>query len=101
MDVAVGTADTSFRQLEPAITGSTPTGRLMGTTTGFTQLQPTGADGVYAFAANTTYTGSVTITRLNSGQTRLSGKLGTTELGMVVTVDAANSNNTGMHASWT
>ena len=48
MDVATGgTEDISFRQLDTAVNvgGQTPTGRLLGTTTGFTQLSPTGADG--------------------------------------------------------
>jgi len=102
MDMDVGTTaeDFSFRQLEPAITGTTPTGRLMGTTTGFTQLSPTGPDGVYSFAPNTTYTGSFTITLLNSGQMRLAGTLGTANFSMTDTVDAANGTSYGMLAFW-
>jgi hypothetical protein len=76
MDVGTGAEDISFRKLDTAVTASTPTGRLMGTTTGFTQLSPTGPDGAYVFAANTTYTGSLTITRTSATDVELAGALG-------------------------
>jgi hypothetical protein len=76
MDVGTGAEDISFRKLDTPVTASTPTGRLMGTTTGFTQLSPTGPDDAYAFAANTTYTGSFTITRASATDVELAGALG-------------------------
>jgi len=74
MDVRTGAEDFSFREHD---TGTViPTGRLMGTTTGFTQLSPTGPDGAYAFAANTTYTGSFTIKRTSATEMTLTATLG-------------------------
>ena len=82
MDVVTGTEDLSHRQLDTPVTGSTPTGRLMGTTTGFTQFSPTGPDGVYTFAANTTYTGSIKLTRVNATDMQI-----TSTFGSVVTLE--------------
>jgi hypothetical protein len=97
MDVATGAEDISFRQLDTPVTASTPTGRLMGTTTGFTQFSPTGVDGGYTFAANTTYTGSFTITRINATDLQLTGTLGTYSHSNIDTFDSANF---GMIAFW-
>src|SRR5688500_9106692 len=50
MDVGTGAEDISFRAHDAGTV--VPTGRLMGTTTGFTQISPTGPDGAYTFAPN-------------------------------------------------
>ena len=97
MDVGTGAEDLSFRQHDVVPTAATPTGRLMGTTTGFTQISPTGPDGAYAFAPNTTYTGSLTITRGSGTEMQLTGTLG----GATHTVtDAFDSPSFGMLAFW-
>jgi hypothetical protein len=100
MDVAVGgSEDISFRQLDTAVNvaGQTPTGRLMGTTTGFTQLSPTGTDGGYAFAPNTTYAGSMTITRISATDVQLTGTLGNYSHS---NTDAFDSTDIGMIQFW-
>jgi hypothetical protein len=98
MDVRTGTEDLSFRQHETAVNvpAQTPTGRLMGTTTGFTSIG-NGPDGVYTFAANTTYTGSFTITRISATEMQLTGTLGTASHSVTDTFDSANI---GMLAFW-
>src|SRR5687768_16195689 len=105
MDHDVGAAGTTaedlgFRQHNTPVTASTPTGRLMGTNTGFTQISPTGPDGAYTFAPNTTYTGSFTITLLNSGQMRLAGTLGSAGHSVTDTIDVSNGTSYGMLAFW-
>jgi hypothetical protein len=97
MDVSTGTEDISFRQLDLPQTASTPTGRLLGTTTGFTQLSPTGVDGGYVFAPNTTYTGSFTMTRISATDMQLTGTLGAYSH---TNTDAFDSTNVGMLAFW-
>jgi hypothetical protein len=62
-------ANITFREKSP-VPGST--GQLLGTTTGFVQLA--GGGSAYAFAANTTYTGTYSITKTASG-IDLSGSL--------------------------
>ena len=96
---APATEDISFRQLDTPVNigAQTPTGRLMGTTTGFTQLSPTGVDGGYTFAANTTYTGSMTLYRLSATEMRVTGTLGAYSHTNVDTFDSANI---GMLAFW-
>jgi hypothetical protein len=69
----------------------------MGTTTGFTQLSPTGVDGGYAFAANTTYTGSMTITRINATDVQLTGTLGNYSHS---NTDAFDSTSIGLIQFW-
>jgi PEP-CTERM motif len=102
MDVGTGTEDLSFRQLDTAIntTAQTPTGRLMGTTAGFTTIG-TGPDGSYAFAANTQYTGSLTVTRLNATDYTITGTL-TTPAGTTThsVTDTFDSDSFGMLAFW-
>ncbi len=99
MDVLTGTEDLSFRQHDTAINtaAGTPTGRLMGTTVGFTQISPTGPDGSYAFAPNTEYTGSLTITRLNATDFTITGTLGAATHSVTDTFD---SDSFGMLAFW-
>jgi hypothetical protein len=99
MDVRTGAEDLSFRQLETAVNvpAQTPTGRLMGTTSGFTQLSPTGPDGVYSFAPNTTYTGSLTIKRVSATEMELTGTLGPASHTLT---DVFDSSSIGMLAFW-
>jgi hypothetical protein len=99
MDVATGAEDLNFRQLDPAVNvgAGTPTGRLMGTTTGFTSLSPSGPDGAYTFAPNTTYVGSMTITRSSATEMQVAGSLGTATHSVIDTFDSADF---GMLAFW-
>jgi hypothetical protein len=95
MDMRTGTDDLSFRQHD---TGTVvPTGRLMGTTTGFTQIPPTGPDGAYTFAANNTYTGSLAIERISGTDVEITGSLGAATH---TVTDAFDSASYGMLAFW-
>jgi len=95
MDVNTAAADFSYRAHD---TGTVvPTGRLMGTTTGFTQLSPTGPDGAFSFAANTTYTGSLSLTRVSATEMELTATLGTESHTITDTFDSASY---GMLAFW-
>jgi len=95
MDVNTATADFSFRS--HATDTITPTGRLMGTTTGFTQLSPTGPDGAFTFSPNTTYTGSLTIMRSSATEMQLTATLGTASHTITDVFDSASF---GMLAFW-
>jgi hypothetical protein len=75
----------------------TPTGRLMGTTTGFTGISPTGPDAAYSFAPNTTYTGSLKLTRISATEMELTGTLG--DASHTVT-DVFDSTDFGMIGFW-
>jgi hypothetical protein len=97
MDVGTGAEDLNFRQHDTVPTASTPTGRLMGTTTGFTSISPSGPDGAYALTPNTTYTGSLTIMRTSATEMQLTGTLGTATHSVT---DAFDSANVGMLAFW-
>lgn len=97
MDVGTGAEDLSFRQHDTVQTASSPTGRLLGTTTGFTQINPTGPDGVYTFLPNTTYTGSMAITRTSATEVQLTGTLGSASHSVTDTFDSVNY---GMLAFW-
>jgi hypothetical protein len=97
MDMGTGAEDLSFRQHDTAQTASTPTGRLMGTTTGFTQISPTGPDGAYTFAPNTSYTGSMSITRISATDVEITGTLGSATH---TVTDAFDSTSYGMLAFW-
>jgi hypothetical protein len=96
MDVAAGgTEDLNFRQHDAGTVN--PTGRLMGTTTGFASISPTGPDGAYALAANTTYTGSITLTRISATDMQITGTLGAASH---TVTDAFDSASIGMLAFW-
>jgi hypothetical protein len=99
MDTGAGsaTADLNFRQHDTPITATTPTGRLMGTTTGFTNISPSGPDGAYLIVANTTYSGSITITRSSATDLQLTGALGSATH---TVTDAFDSASFGMIAFW-
>jgi hypothetical protein len=99
MDVNGGaTSDLNFRQHDTPVNvpAQTPTGRLMGTTTGFTSFT-SGPDAGYSFAPNTTYTGSLTLHRINDTQMRVSGALGTVTHSVTDVFDSAD---VGMLAFW-
>jgi len=99
MDVSTAAEDISFRQLDTPVNvpATTPTGRLMGTTTGFTQLSPTGVDGGYTFTANTQYTGSMTVTRISATDVQLTGTLGNYSH---TNTDAFDSTSFGLIQFW-
>jgi hypothetical protein len=103
MDVGTGAEDLSFRQHDTPVNtaAGTPSGRLMGTTVGFTQISPTSPDATYAFAPNTQYTGSLTVTRLNASDYTITGTL-TTPAGTTThsVTDAFDSESFGMLAFW-
>jgi hypothetical protein len=97
MDVGSGgTEDLNFRQHDTVQTATTPTGRLMGTTTGFTSIG-SGPDGVYAFAPNTSYTGSLTMTRSSATELQVTGTLGAASHTVTDPFDSASF---GMLAFW-
>jgi hypothetical protein len=95
MDVGTGAEDLSVRAHDAGTVN--PTGRLMGTTTGFTQISPTGPDGAYTFAPNTAYTGSLTLTRTSATDMQITGTLGSASHSVT---DAFDSANVGMLAFW-
>lgn len=95
LDVGTGTEDINFRAHDAGTVN--PTGRLMGTTTGFVSLSPSGPDGAYTFTPNTTYTGSFTIERINATDMQLTGTLGAASHTIT---DAFDSINFGMLAFW-
>jgi hypothetical protein len=95
MDVGTGTEDLNFRQHDAGTVN--PTGRLMGTTTGFANISPSGPDGAYTFAANTSYTGSLTITRSSATEMQVTGTLGAASHSVTDTFDSASF---GMLAFW-
>jgi hypothetical protein len=97
MDVGTGTEDLNFRQHDTVPTATTPTGRLMGTTTGFSNISPSGPDGAYSFAADTTYVGSFTITRISATEMDLTATLGAATH---TVTDAFDSADFGMLAFW-
>jgi hypothetical protein len=97
MDVATTTAsnDFMFRSHDTGTVG--PTGRLMGTTTGFASLSPSGPDGAFSFSPNTTYTGSFSIERINATDMRLTATLGSASH---TATDAFDSASFGMLGFW-
>ena len=95
MDVGTGVEDLGFRQHDTGTVN--PTGRLMGTTTGFVQISPTGPDGAYTLAPNTTYTGSLTLTRVSATDMQVTGTLGSATHSVT---DAFDSADVGMLAFW-
>jgi hypothetical protein len=102
LDMDVNTAggeDLNIRQLDTPVNvpATTPTGRLMGTTTGFTSLGDS-PNGAYTFAPNTQYTGSLTLTRTGATEMTVTGTLGTATFSVVdPTYDSAD---VGMLAFW-
>ena len=80
MDVNTGaTADLNIRRSETADNDAafSPTGRLMGTNTGFTSLGDGPGEG-FTFDPNTTYTGSFSVRRVSATQMLIGGTLGAT-----------------------
>jgi len=101
MDVNTpGTEDFNIRQLDTPVNvpATTPTGRLMGTSTGFTSLGDS-ANGLYTFAASTSYSGSLTITRSSATQLDVKGALGAAEFTVTDTFDSASFGFLGFWAN--
>jgi hypothetical protein len=74
-----------------------PTGRLLGTTTGFASISPSGPDGAYVFTPNTTYVGSLEIMRISATEVRVTGTLGTATH---FVTDIFDSTDIGLLAFW-
>jgi hypothetical protein len=89
LDVNTGTENIAFRERSNA--GS---GQLLATTADYTTLATGGS--TYSFAANTTYTGVLTITRTGANSLDLSASLfqGATQLSTFTTSDATASTTT-------
>ncbi|MEM8678964.1 MAG: PEP-CTERM sorting domain-containing protein [Planctomycetota bacterium] len=67
-------SDLNFREhVSNTITG---TGRLMATTSNFSNISPSGPDAGYSWAPNTEYTGSFQLTRINATEMELTATLG-------------------------
>ena len=100
MDISTsGGEDLNIRQLDTPVNvgATTPTGRLMGTTTGFTSLGD-GPNGAYTFAANTQYTGTLTLTRTGATEMTVTGTLGAATFSIVD--PTFDSTDVGMLAFW-
>ncbi len=95
MDVGTGTEDLNFRAHDAGTVN--PSGRLLGTTTGFASISPSGPDGAYSFAPNTTYVGSFAIERISATEVRVTGTLGTATHSVTDTFD---STDIGLLAFW-
>jgi hypothetical protein len=95
MDVGTGTENLNFRAHDAGTVN--PTGRLVGTTTGFMNLTPSGPPGEYTFAPNTAYTGSFRLKRSSATEMELTGTLGTATHSLT---DAFDSVKIGMLAFW-
>jgi hypothetical protein len=97
MDVATTTASNDFSFRSHTTDTVNGTGRLMGTTTGFTQVSPTGPDGAFAFTASTAFTGSMSLTRVTATDMELTATLGAASHTIT---DAFDSTSYGMLAFW-
>ena len=95
MDVRGSSEDLNFRRHDAGTV--VPTGRLMGTTTGFTNISPSGPAGAYSFAPNTTYTGSLSIMRTSATEVELTGTLGAATHSVTTEFDSVSF---GMLAFW-
>jgi hypothetical protein len=95
MDVGTGTENLNFRAHDAGT--ENPTGRLVGTTTGFINLAPSGPAGAYTFAPDTEYTGTFQLTRASETEMQLTGTLGTATH---TVTDAFDSAKVGMLAFW-
>jgi hypothetical protein len=95
MEPLTGTEDLNFREHDAGTVN--PTGRLLGTTFGFTNISPSGPDGAYTIVPNTTYTGSMSITRISATEFQVGGTLGTASHSVIDTFD---STSFGMLGFW-
>lgn len=99
MDVTTtGLDDLNFREHDA--TTATPSGRLLQTNSGFTSIGSSGPDGAYQFAPNTTYTGSLTLTRISATEMEILGTLspGTSGIATHSVTDVFDSDQVGMLA---
>jgi hypothetical protein len=95
MDVGTGADNLNFRRHDSGTI--IPTGRLLGTTTGFTSIPPAGPNSAYVLVPNTQYTGSLTMERLSATEMRITGTLGLAVHSVTDTFDSASF---GMLAFW-
>ncbi|MEM7576241.1 MAG: PEP-CTERM sorting domain-containing protein [Planctomycetota bacterium] len=97
MDVNTGSDDINFREHN---VGSA-TGRLMATTgsSSFSNISPSGPDGVYSFAANTQYTGSFSIERISATEVELTGTIGGATHTVTDVFDSAEIGMLAFHAN--
>ena len=97
MDVNTATDDFNIRQHDVPVTASTPSGRLMGTTTGFTSIDDSDNE-LFSFAPNTTYTGSLSITRTGETAVEVTSTLG--EASFTALDETFDSVDFGMLGFW-
>jgi hypothetical protein len=92
MDLQTGTEDLNFRHHNTAVNegAGTPTGLLMLTTTGFSNISPSGPDGEYFIVPNTTYTGSISLTRASATEMQVTGSLGNADHTVTDVFDSAD-----------
>jgi hypothetical protein len=95
LDVGTGTEDFNFRKHDSGTVN--PTGRLVGTTTGFTNIAPSGPDGAFVWTPNTTYVGSFEIMRISATEVRLTGTFGAATHSVT---DVFDSTDIGLLAFW-
>lgn len=95
MEPGTGSEDLNFREHDTG--AEIPTGRLIGTTTGFTNISPSGPDGAYTIVPNTTYTGSMSLTRVSATEVEVAGSLGAATHSVIDEFDSAGY---GMLAFW-
>ena len=100
MDVNTdATADLNFREHVQEPAGIVGTGRLMATTDNFDNISPSGPDEGYTFDPNTTYTGSLSITKLNATDVTLTATLGNISYSNTDAFDSANIGMLGFHVN--
>lgn len=97
-DIGTGTEDLNFRQHDTVQGGSTPTGRLMATTSGFTSFT-SGPDGAYTIEPNTTYTGTLMLTRESATELEVAGSFGSATHSVVDEFDSLSYGMFGFHAN--
>jgi hypothetical protein len=98
MDVNTGTgADLNFRQ--HGFDTAFGTGRLMGTTSNWSNISPSGPDAGYEFLPNTEYTGTFSVEALAGGDVELCGTLGADSYCNITTPNSLNFGMLGFHVN--
>lgn len=86
LDMDVNAPLTNDLTIREHVVGAT-NGQFLGTSGNFATIGSTGPDGVYAWAANTSYTGSITIERTSATEVTITGTLGAESHSVVDNVD--------------
>jgi hypothetical protein len=86
MDVGLGNDHIAFRKHDTTAS----TGLLLGTTIGFTVINPTDSSDGYFIQPGTTYTGSFALKRITATEMELTGALGTYTYSNTSTFDSAS-----------